>query len=281
MNWIKSLLLIVGLVSVESITAQFSVDLFSAQLQTGSSEGTRFQNGFVNVLVPLKLKSEHIVLARLRYEYLKESNDSLSSQLQNVAVPLGMNWKLSESNRLTTLVIPKFSGEDLGASHEIFQYGFYGFFQHQQSSDFRYRLGVYYNREFFGNFFVPLLGVDWKINERLSLYGTLPNSMKLMYTTSDGYSLGIAFRSLMRSYRLNLTDPDAFVRFNENQLKLVNEIKFNGNWILQADVGYFITKAPLLYEYGKRKEVLSSDLFKSVKPFLMLNVGLVYRIPAN
>lgn len=262
--------------------AQFTVDLFSAQMQVGSSSHNQLQNGFVNLLVPVKLNSGHIILGRLAYEHLQVANDSLSGKVQNISSPIGMNWKLSENNRLTTLFIPKFSGESIQFNHEIAQFGFYGFFQHQYASDLRYRVGIYYNREFFGNFFVPLLGIDWKINSHLSLFGTLPNSMKCMYTTSDGkYALGIAFRSLMRSYRLNLTDPNAFVRFNENQLKLVNEINIGDHWVIQADAGYFITQAPLLYQYGFRKERLSSDLYLPSKPFFMLNVGLVYRLPAN
>jgi hypothetical protein len=251
-------------------------------MQVGTSNQNQLQNGFVNLLVPVKLNSGHIILGRLAYEHLQVANDSLTGKVQNISSPLGMNWKLSENNRLTTLLIPKFSGEAIYFNHEIAQFGFYGFFQHQHASDLRYRVGIYYNREFFGNFFVPLLGIDWKINEHLSLFGTLPNSMKCMYTTSDGkYALGIAFRSLMRSYRLNITDPNAFVRFNENQLKLVNEIYIDDHWVIQADAGYFVTQSPLLYQYGFRKERLASDLYLPSKPFLMLNVGLVYRLPAN
>lgn len=262
--------------------AQFSVDLISCQYQTGNTGGHKIQNGFINVMVPIQLKSGHVFITRVAYENLRTSTDSLAGTVQNLAVPIGFNWKLSETNRLTTLLIPKLSGEGLAVGQSNTQLGFYGFFQHQKSQDFRYRIGVYYNREFFGNFFVPLVGIDWRISPQVSLFGTLPNSMKLMFTTTDGnYAVGIAFRSLMRSYRLNLSDPSAFVRFNENQLKLINEIKVSDHWVVQADAGLFVTQAPLLYKYGYRKELLSSDLYTKLKPFPMLNIGLVYRISSN
>ena len=43
----------------------------------------------------------------------------------------------------------------------------------------KFKLGLYYNREAFGNFFMPLVGMDWKVNKRLSLYGTLPSNYRV------------------------------------------------------------------------------------------------------
>jgi len=32
------------------------------------------------------------------------------------------------------------------------------------------KFGIYYNKEFFGNYFIPLIGIDWKINKKNNLF---------------------------------------------------------------------------------------------------------------
>ena len=49
------------------------------------------------------------------------------------------------------------------------------------------KLGVYYNKEFFGNFFVPLIGIDWQINSRNNLFGVLPGSLWFQHKVSQKF----------------------------------------------------------------------------------------------
>ena len=40
-----------------------------------------------------------------------------------------------------------------------------------------FKFGLYYNKEFFGNYFMPLIGLDWKIDAKNNLFGVLPGYM--------------------------------------------------------------------------------------------------------
>ncbi|SRR6266498_2583732 len=38
------------------------------------------------------------------------------------------------------------------------------------------KFGLYNNKEFFGNYFMPLAGIDWQINGKNNLFGVLPGT---------------------------------------------------------------------------------------------------------
>jgi hypothetical protein len=135
---------------------------------------------------------------------------------------------------------------------------------------------LYYNKEFFGNFFIPLFGIDWKVTDRFLIYGTLPNSMKFSYALAPSkISAGVAFRSLTRSYRGE--DVNTFVRYNELQLKGFLDFYVTPKNVVFLEAGYFMGKTPLLYNNSDTKTPLPSNLLKEGKAFPVFNAGWALR----
>ena len=232
----------------------------------------------MNAFIPKVLKNGNTVFVRAHYEKLDLKNDTLSAAYSSITMPLGMQVQLKNPKvKFTGLIIPKIAGADLGAAFSnVFQIGAYSLFTVTESEKFRYKFGLYYNREFFGNFFVPLVGIDWKVSDRLTIYGTLPNSMKFSYAVAPSRVItGIAFRSLTRSFRGE--DVNTFVRYNELQLKTFVDFYITPKNVVFVEGGYFLGKTPLLYNNADKKNHLQSNLLKEGKAFPLLNAGWAFR----
>lgn len=259
--------------------AQYFIDIFSFNRQAYQvPNGAETSNLFVNAFIPKVLKNGNTVFVRAHYEKLSMRRDSMAAIYSSVTLPIGIQVQLKNPKvKFTGLIIPKIAGQDLGAEFsDVIQIGAYSLFTVTESEKFRYKFGLYYNRELFGNFFVPLVGVDWKVSDRFSIYGTLPNSMKFSYALAPSkINAGLAFRSMTRSFRGE--DLNTFVRYNELQVKAFMDFYITPKNVVFVEGGYFFGKTPLLYSNNDVKNALPSDLLKEGKAFLLFNAGWALR----
>lgn len=260
-------------------SAQYFVDIFSFNRQAYNvPSGAQTSDLFVNAFIPKVLKSGNTFFVRANYEKLSMKRDTLSSDYSSITLPVGMQVQLKNPKvKFTGLIIPRVAGADLVSSFsDVLQIGVFSMFTVTESEKFRYKFGVYYNRDFFGNFFVPLLGIDWKVTDRFSIYGTLPNSLKASYAiVPQRVNAGLAFRSLTRSFRAE--DVSTYVRYNELQLKTFFDFYITPKNVVFVEGGYFLGKTPLLYSNSDKKNPLPSDLLKEGKSFPLINAGWALR----
>lgn len=270
---------LVLLCSALGVNAQYFVDIFSFNRQAYNiPRGAQTSDFFVNALIPKTLKNGNTFILRGHYEKLDLRNNTLSETYSSVTMPVGMQFQLKNPKiKFTGLLIPKIAAEDLGDSFsEIFQVGGYSLFTVTESEKFRYKFGLYYNREFFGNFFVPLVGVDWKVTDRFFVFGTLPQSFKASYAIVPSHlNAGLAFRSLTRSFRGE--DNNTFVRYNELQFKTFFDFYISKKNVVFVEGGYFLGKTPLLYNNFDTKNPVVSDLLKEGQAFPLINAGWALR----
>lgn len=259
--------------------AQYFVDIFSFNRQGYSiPNGAQTSDFFVNAFIPKVLNNGKTIFVRAHYEKLEMKKDSLSAAYSSITLPVGMQVQLKNPKvKFTGLIIPRIAGADLGSSFsDVFQLGVYSLFTVTTSEKFRYKFGLYYNRDFFGNFFVPLVGVDWKVSDRFSLFGTLPQSFKASYAILlSRVNAGLAFRSLTRSFRGE--DVNTFVRYNELQFKTFFDFYITKKNVVFVEGGYFLGKTPLLYNNSDVKTPLPSNLLKEGKAFPVFNAGWALR----
>ena len=259
--------------------AQYFIDIFSFNRQAYNiPSGAQTSDFFVNAFIPKVLENGNTVFVRAHYERLDLKTNAQSASYSSVTLPIGMQVQMKNPKlKFTGLVIPKIAGADLGASFsDVFQIGAYSLFTVTESEKFRYKFGLYYNREFFGNFFVPLVGVDWKVSDRFSVYGTLPQSFKASFAIVPArVNAGLSFRSMTRSFRGE--DNNSFVRYNELQFKTFFDFYITKKNVVFVEGGYFLGKTPLLYNNADTKEPIASDLFKEGKAFPLINAGWALR----
>ena len=106
------------------------------------------------------------------------------------------------------------------------------------NENLQYKLGVYANREFFGLFVMPLLGIDWEISKRTNLFGILPGNLTLEHKLKRNLFTGASFRAITNSYRT----PTGYWRLNENRLGCFLDYYLSKHFVLNLEGGHSILR---------------------------------------
>jgi Domain of unknown function (DUF6268) len=148
---------------------------------------------------------------------------------------LGKKWSLMVA------AIPRWVGEPSVQFSEGFQMGGAFLLTRKFRPGFQLKAGMYYNKEFFGNFFLPLVGIDWQINKKMNLFGILPGNLTFEHRVMDRVAWGGAFRTFTNSYRLvegSLTGFDNFIRINDIQLGIYSDVYLTKKIVLNLEAGH-------------------------------------------
>lgn len=240
----------------------------------------------LNFFLPKEFKSGHTLLVRLNTETMVSnfSSDTLSAysnRLSALSLPVGIKLVTKNKKWETILIgIPKIASDFKDAiSAEDWQYGGI-FLQHFVVNEkLKIKAGLYYNHEAFGDFYVPLVAVDWKATPRLYLYGILPTNYRVEYNiVKQKLYAGLNFKSLTRSFRLSAKNNSDYVRYDEMQLKFFLDYFVVPKVLLFGEVGYTLGKNPWQYTHATKAATAVSPLYTPMQPYPIFNVGLAYRI---
>jgi hypothetical protein len=261
----------------------FNSQHFFSNYKDSSNNPLYTQNLFLNLLIPKKFGNEHVFLVRLNAEKLsvnRYGSPGYSEQVFSLSLPFGcVLSSYSKKWKYTGIFVPKINSDFKdNLSHDI-QYGAIGIVTRVVHENLQIKGGLYYNRECFGNFFMPLLGVDWKINDKLRLYGILPSNYRMECKISPKWNTGIGFRSFQRSFRLNKTRGNDFLWVRENQLKLYLEGFIAKNLLITVDgyrsINYKFSRNDYVHIRQVKNGTPAFDPFKDNFGF---TIGFAYRI---
>ena len=262
----------------------FNYQTFSSAYKNNSHSKNKTDDYFLNFFLPKEFKNGNTFLVRLNTELLHSvftPDSSYSSQLASFSLPIGM--KLVTKNKkweTILLAIPKVSYDFKDAINSYdFQYGGIFLQQFVPNKKLKIKAGLYYNHEAFGNFFVPLVGVDWKVNDRINLYGVLPTNYRVEFNiVKNKLYIGLNFKSLTRSFRLSQKNKYDYVRYDEMQVKLFVDCFVAPKILVFGEVGYTIGKNPLQYSYNTKEKTYIDPVFTPLKSYSIFNIGIAYRI---
>ncbi|MFN8155210.1 MAG: hypothetical protein U0Y08_13035 [Bacteroidia bacterium] len=88
---------------------------------------------------------------------------------------------------------------------------------HQVNAHFSWQAGGYYSREFFGNYWLPLLGYEWRASKRLWTWGILPKFAVVDYAITRSLHACFFYKGVTDSYRVHQHDYFAWI---EGQARL-------------------------------------------------------------
>lgn len=171
------------------------------------------------------------------------------------------------------------SSEDFDKS---FQYGGVLLTTWKKNPGLSFKFGLYYNKEFFGNYFMPLVGIDWKIDAKDNLFGILPGNMTWEHKVNQKLYYGFAFRALTNSFRLQTIDPcfsgdctgKNYLRIDDNQLGFFADRYLTKQIVATAEAGYTILRR---YRFGFKGNQLHLRTDYKNDNFYF-RVGLAYRL---
>ena len=215
----------------------------------------------VNVTLPFELKKDgDAIILNPFFEVNRASTGGRTTWVHSTGIMAGFLKKnISSRWQLMTSIIARKNQQVEGEFTSAWQTGGLALATFKQNESRSFKVGAYYNREFFGNFFMPLIGIDWRINDRTALFGVLPGSMTLERKVGGSFYIGAAFRALTSSYRLRTADPclygdcsgKNYLRINDNQLGLFGDVFFFKQIVFTVEGGHTIFRK---YRYGFKGE---------------------------
>ena len=283
-------ILLLFLLGIAPALAQPYVDIFSVKaeyfpghMDAGvNTDSLSTENYAAKFLVPLKQKNGDVWLFNgnaglLRFHYTGAIPGDADLYSLRVGAGFDKGWK---NNRWRTLVmaLPKINSDMKDGTTDDFQMGGLILFTRIKSDSLKLRFGVYYNREFFGNYFMPILGLSWKINDRWLLHGDLPSTMNLEYKVSSSFYTGFAYYSVVATYRLN---SGHYVRegkkfWGYEQFKLFFNWHLTDHIVWFGEFGHTFGREYTLYN-NDNEELNPLPVFGRDLDGTLFNTGISYR----
>jgi hypothetical protein len=155
--------------------------------------------------------------------------------LHGLSLPVGLITPFGESRwSLTLMPVVRTFGEEL-FGEQSFQVGAITLASYARTPTQKFSFGAYANAEFFGLFAIPLVGIDWRIDDRNYLSGVIPSNLTFEHRWTDHWYGGFLFRSPMNSFRL---DNGEYLRLNDAQISLFSDHYLTDHLCLTLEAGY-------------------------------------------
>lgn len=206
-------------------------------------EPKSFQHMRAQVNVPVIFKDSSVLVVNPIWEerWFQVNETDPSYHLRALITWFTFTKRWGKKWETLTAFIPRWAGEPSVQFSDGFQAGFAVAAVYKQRPGLTYKLGVYFNKEFFGNFIVPVWGIDWKINKRQRLFGMLPGYFTYENRISPKFSWGGNFRTFTNSYRMPASSPgtpNSFIRIDDNQIGAFLDYYIAPRFVLNLEAGY-------------------------------------------
>jgi hypothetical protein len=192
---------------------------------TNAFKNNQYETSLFNITeisseLPIKIKNNDYLILSPFYSNTQinlEDTDQQFPTIQSLRLPLGLLTQIGESKwSLTFLTLTSWNGEKL-FTDDSFQFGTSIFATFSKKANKKIRFGVYANKEFFGWFVIPLVGLNWQLNDSNYIFGMLPGRFTFQHQWNTKLYGGANFRSSTNSYR---TTEQQYLTLNDNQLSL-------------------------------------------------------------
>lgn len=273
--FIQHACLLTGIVA-QPFTDIFNVRYFILPARTdfsGADEKVTTTWRTVSVELPLKMKEDYLVFRPNFESYSFGNSEFIKNDLYGVALPVTFLMQLKNKSWKTAITfIPRISSDFENSTANDYQYGGALLAVFEKKENLKYKFGVYYNSEHFGFFMRPLLGIDWRINERLTLFGVLPATMNLEYKTGKHICTGFAFNSFTKSFRLF---NDDWFKIEDNHLKIFVDYYVTKNLVLNIEAGHSVFRK---YSQGFGKDSGKTETELKFQDGMLVKVGWMWRM---
>jgi hypothetical protein len=172
---------------------------------------------------------------------------------------------------LNTTVILRNNAEKISLPGS-FQAGGFVVVNYKVNPKLTLKAGLYYNREAFGNFFMPIAGLEYKIDSTLQIWAALNGSFFLEKKLKKRWYTGLTFKAVNNSYQLF---NGKYIQFNDNQLSLYSDFYFTKNLVLNLEAGHSLFRRIRLGNSGRIKQYVYEE---KINDNLLFRVSAIYRI---
>lgn len=207
-----------------SLYSQSYLEAFQVRY-TNAFRNNLYENSVINTVdvnseLPIAINKDFYLLLSPSYsnhQITLENNKSQLPAIHSLRLPVGLIAPIGNSKwSLTFLTLISWNGKEL-FTDDHFQFGTVAFTTFSKKPNKQIRFGVYANKEFFGWFVIPLLGLNWKLNDSNVVFGLLPGRLTFEHKWNSKLYSGLNFRSPLNSYRIN---SQQYITLYDNQFSL-------------------------------------------------------------
>lgn len=292
----KTYLLITFLLIIGFTKSQSYTDLFSTGIQYSPSNSFKLSNTKINIVdqnysakVPIKVNATDYTLVGFSLNHLNFIGELFPGGDAFTAMTLQLGYIANfDRYNLTAVALPKISSDFTDITHRSFQMGGLVVFSVKYSDNFKLKYGCYYNQEFFGPLIVPIIGLDWKVNEKLRIFGNLPITATAEYKIGKRLSTGLFFNANTASYLYD--KQKQYIQKSTQELSAFGDLYVTKNVVFQTKLGYTIGRkyklyhlndkidAKLITSIGDNRTLLNPNL---IKDGFIGEVKLIFRVPTK
>ncbi|MBK7854343.1 MAG: hypothetical protein IPJ79_05050 [Bacteroidetes bacterium] len=242
-----------------------------------SDDNSFYSNSFsINSTLPLKLDSNNLISLNPfvdSHRYQLKTNRG-STRYTSIGIPIFFihQWKNTHWKTSAGFVGRMNKNDDKDETKNIYQYGGVLLNTFWKKESIKFKFGVYLNTEFYGLYVTPLLGLDWRVNKKLNVFGVLPSNMNAEYKLHSRLHTGIAFKGSIASYRI---EDEFFYRVDDNYIKLFADVYATKKIVLTVEYGHSVLRR---IRTGKRTDSKTEYLNDEKANGYFLKAGVAYRI---
>ncbi len=287
------------ILNAQSLCAQNYVDI--VKISAGTTSPNKFDSSNVSTSIneinadityPIKINENNSIITGIIYEGIQTKLfDTLDVKIiSSITLKVGLNKKFNENWTGTFVVLPKISSDFVQMNSHDVQIGGIAIFKYKKNENLNYKIGLYYNSELFGPFFVPMMGLYYlSPSKKFETNLMLPLQADLNYKIFPFMNLGFNFNGQIRTYHLTNVAPSinsAYVAKSTNEFFAYLKFNFGKSICFLTKVGYSIGRSYRVYNendkvnfglpatfIGPKRKQLNDDFSDG----LLLQIGLLYR----
>jgi hypothetical protein len=244
--------------------SQNYVDLLKVNLNTtpnntfdSSSVKTKVNEVMVDFTIPIKLNEKTSLITGLIYENIQTKlfEEGNVKSFGSSTLKLGINNKFNEKLSGTLVLLPKIASDFKSIGNKDFQVGAIGILKIKKHDNLNYKIGLYYNSELFGPFFVPMFGFYYlSPNKKFEANVMLPLQGDVNYKIIPFMSIGCNYNGLNRSYHLNDYNSSYVSKFS-NELYAYLKFDVTKKIIFQTKVGQSLGRKYKVYDENDKVDL--------------------------
>lgn len=235
----------------------------------------QYFNASLNLPVVFKRDSTLLVFSpnTERWDIQTDTASSLPAHFYSLILPLSLVKPLSAKWAITVTAIPRWNGEATSIFKNGFQMGGAVIAAYKKNSRITWKLGLYYNSEQSGPFFMPLAGIDWHINSNNNLFGVLPGSLVFEHKTSSHLYIGAMFKAITNTYLTG--QQNRYLRIDDNQVSFFADYYISKKVVLTMESGHSVFRA---FRLGIKDAPQKYYYQEKMNDDLLFKISLNYRI---
>lgn len=253
-----ALIIFTVLFALNFVSAQKTMDIVTVSGHFGFpqeyldtyDEKAKETGAMIGLVAPIKMSENTYWYNSVNYFYWRVNNDIQMPEsilnpmkLHGFILQTGIYHKFNERHGIQLLFAPRLMSDLKNVSGSHFQFGGTAMWEVKYRDELTMSYGAMFNQELYGPYIVPVVNLDWQINDRWNISGLLPIYSKISYKASPSFSFGLNHFGLGSTFKLG--DPQYngdYIERRSIEVGLFGRLKMGSDLYLEGRVGYSLDR---------------------------------------